>query len=286
MSARASWESINWPADFTSARLDVVIPMLNEVHVIERSVTTVRAYLGDGCPCKWRVVIADNGSTDGTTETGSRLASEFDNVSLLRLEQRGRGRALQRAWTESTADIVCYMDVDLSTDLDALPMALAAIVNGGFQIAVGSRLLPESRIRRSPKRELMSRVYNFMVRSLLHTRFSDAQCGFKVLARNAVHGIIPLVENQNWFFDTEVLVLAEQLGYPIADIPVIWDEDNDTRVKFIPTMTEDIRGIFRLRRLIRSGRLTTLRKSSAHRTRLPAGGWQAAQSCHEAQRHP
>jgi len=240
--------------------------MLNEVHVIARSIATVCAYLRGGCPCKWRVVMADNGSMDGTKEAGLQLEREFDNVSLLRLEQRGRGRALQRAWTDSTADIVCYMDVDLSTDLDALPLALAAIANGGYQIAVGSRLLPESRIRRSAKRELMSRMYNFLVRSLLHTRFSDAQCGFKVLTRDAVRGIIPLVENQNWFFDTEILVLAEQLGYPIADIPVVWDEDKDTRVKLIPTITEDIRGILRLRRLIRSGQFAGLRKSSAYLT--------------------
>jgi glycosyltransferase involved in cell wall biosynthesis len=243
--------------------VDIVIPVLNEAHVLERSVATVRQFLAIQSGYRVRVVVVDNGSTDGTGQVGKKLAEKYGDVAYVYLDQRGRGRALAYTWTRSTADIAGYMDVDLSTELEALPKALHAIVAGGNDIAVGSRLLPESRIRRSPKREVMSRVYNLLVKAVLRTRFSDAQCGFKVVTREIIEKVIPQVEDKSWFFDTELLVLAEKQGYRIKDIPVVWDEDRDTRVKFLKTVWEDILGILRLRKLLWSKKFVQMENKRA-----------------------
>lgn len=240
------------PAAKRSAELavDVIIPVLNEAHVLARSVATVREFLAQNLRAKWRVVVVDNGSTDGTREVAAGLAAAHDDVGFLHLAQRGRGRALRCAWMQSRADIVGYMDVDLSTELAAIPRAVQALVDEGYDIAIGSRLLPQSRTKRSRQREFISRCYNVMVKAVLWTRFSDAQCGFKFLKREAAEKLIPQVKDQLWFLDTELLVLAEKQGYRIADLPVKWDEDDDSRVKIVSTAWEDIKGIFRLRRLL------------------------------------
>jgi glycosyltransferase involved in cell wall biosynthesis len=230
--------------------VDVVIPVLNEAHVLAASVAKLRQHLLGALPYRWRVVIVDNGSVDGTDEVGRQLASEHREVAFLHLDQRGRGRALRHAWANSGADIVCYMDVDLSTDLAALPVTLKALVEEGYDVAVGSRLLPESRTRRCAKREFISRIYNLMVKAVLCTRFSDAQCGFKAVTRGVVERIVPQIKDQSWFFDTEMLVLAEKQGYRIKDVPVAWNEDDDSRVKIVRTAWEDIKGVLRLRRFL------------------------------------
>jgi len=232
--------------------VDVVIPVLNEAHVLARSVATVRKFLAGQCLSRWNMVIVDNGSTDGTAEIGQRLAAEHPDVIFLHLAQSGRGRALRYAWVQSSADIVCYMDVDLSTELEALPRAVHALVVEGYDVAVGSRLMRGSRIRRCLKRELISRLYNLFLKAVLFTHFSDAQCGFKALTREVVERAVPQVKDQAWFFDTELLVLAEKQGYRIKDIPVVWNEDSDSRVKILQTAWEDIKGVFRLRKFLRS----------------------------------
>ena len=234
--------------------VDVVIPTLNEAHVLEKSVRTLRDFLGTHLGgYDWRVVVADNGSSDGTDGVARRLAGSLPDVRGVFLSERGRGNALRRAWRESTADIVCYMDVDLSTELTALPKLLDAIALDGFDIAIGSRLARGARIDRSLRREAISRCYNLLVRALLRTRFSDAQCGFKAISRRVVEEIVPLVEDGSWFFDTELLVLAEKHGFRIKDVPVLWIEDNDSRVRIIPTALADIRGLLRLRRSLARG---------------------------------
>ncbi len=241
MSAR----DLSATADVTT---DLVIPVLNEAHVLERSITTVRTFLTTHFPYQWRIVIVDNGSTDGTDAVGLALGMRFPDVSFLSLSQRGRGRALRHAWTKSDADVVCYMDVDLSTDLWALPRLIGAIVEDGYDVATGSRLTRGSRVTRSLKREVISRIYNLFVKALLFTRFSDAQCGFKAVSRAVVDRIVPQIQDQSWFFDTELLVLAEKHGYRIKDLPITWVEDDDSRVKLIRTAWDDIKGVLRLRR--------------------------------------
>ncbi|HJU74418.1 MAG TPA: dolichyl-phosphate beta-glucosyltransferase [Gemmatimonadaceae bacterium] len=227
--------------------VDVVIPVLNEAHVLARSVEMVRAFLTEHLGCRWRVVVVDNGSTDGTDTIARQLSREYSDVQFIQLPQRGRGRALRQAWTQSDADIMCYTDVDLSTELVALPKMVQAIAVDGFDLATGSRLLPQSRTTRSAKREFISRCYNMFVKAVLWTSFSDAQCGFKAISRNACAALVPEVHDQGWFFDTELLTLAEKRGYLIADIPVRWVEDDDSRVKIVKTAWDDIKGVFRVR---------------------------------------
>ncbi|MGQ0538001.1 MAG: dolichyl-phosphate beta-glucosyltransferase [Gemmatimonadaceae bacterium] len=227
--------------------VDVVIPVLNEAHVLAKSVATVREFLGANLPCRWRVVIVDNGSSDGTHTVARALSRRHDDVQFLQLPRRGRGRALRHAWMQSDADVMCYTDVDLSTELTSLTKMVQAIAADGFDVATGSRLLPQSQTTRSPKRELISRAYNIFVKGVLWTSFSDAQCGFKAISRSACAALVPEVKDQSWFFDTELLTLAEKRGYRVADIPVRWIEDDDSRVKIIRTAWDDIRGVMRVR---------------------------------------
>lgn len=249
-------------AQFT---VDVVIPVLNEAHVLEKSVNTVLAHLRSNNRHHWQIVIVDNGSTDGTQEVAQRLCEREPQVRFLHLYQRGRGRALRHAWLQSKSDIVCYMDVDLSTGLDHLEELIGAIAQNGYHVATGSRLMRESKTTRSWKREAISRIYNIFVKAVLSTRFSDAQCGFKAVCREAVEAIVPQIEDQSWFFDTELLVLAEKQGYRIKDVPVRWIEDDDSRVKIFQTGWEDIKGVFRLRRQLWSGRLAAAQVANADR---------------------
>ncbi len=232
------------------ASVDVVIPVYNEEHVLAQSVDTLRQFLKNNLSHSYTVVIADNASTDRTWEIAQALSKEHSDVAALHLDQKGRGRALRKAWLESAADIVSYMDVDLSTDLAAFPPLIQAIEEGNG-IAIGSRLLKDSSVKRSLKRELTSRSYNFIIKSMFRTRFSDAQCGFKALSGKAAQELVPLIQDQEWFFDTELLILAGKKGYRIIEIPVAWIEDPDTRVAIASTVFEDLKGLLRLR--FRSG---------------------------------
>jgi glycosyltransferase involved in cell wall biosynthesis len=227
-------------------RVDIVIPVLNEAHVLERSVEALRAHLLAGFPYDWRIVIVSNGSTDGTDELGRTLSARHADVALLSLAERGRGRALRYAWTHSSADAVCYMDADLSTGLDSLQPLIEAILEHGYDVATGSRLLPGSRTNRSFRRELISRIYNWIVRLALRTCVRDSQCGFKAVSRGAADLIVPRVVDQSWFFDTELLVLAQAAELPVKEIPVTWYEDPDSRVRIVSTATDDLRGILRV----------------------------------------
>jgi len=227
--------------------VDIVIPVYNEEHVLADSVATLRKFLAQGFPYQYRIVIADNASTDGTLDVAQRLAQKQPDVASLHIPQKGRGRALRAAWLTSPADILSYMDVDLSTDLAAFLPLVEAIASEGYDIAIGSRLARGANIRRSVKREVTSRTYNVMIKGLFFTRFSDAQCGFKAASRRAVQQLVPLIENNEWFFDTEMLILAEKAGYRVKEIPVRWLEDPDTRVNVPKTVWEDVRGLLRLR---------------------------------------
>jgi glycosyltransferase involved in cell wall biosynthesis len=230
------------------ASVDIVIPVYNEEHVLARSVETLRAFLRDNLPHTWRIVVADNASTDGTVRVAQGLAEQhLGEVAVVHLPQKGRGRALRAAWSGSEADVLVYMDVDLSTDLSALPPLVDGIAVEGYDVAIGSRLARGARTTRSLRREVISRVYNLLIKAIHFTRFSDAQCGFKAVSREAARQLVPLIKNEEWFFDTELLILAEKAGYRIKEVPVRWVEDPDTRVKIASTVSEDIRGLLRLR---------------------------------------
>ena len=229
--------------------LDVVIPCLNEERALPASVRRLHQFMSSQMPAyDWGIVIADNGSTDGTLAAAAQLAAELPAVRYIRLEERGRGRALRRAWTESAADVVAYMDVDLSTDLAELPTLVAAVSEGQYHIAIGSRLLPESRVvGRTLKREITSRGYSLLFRAMFLTSFRDAQCGFKALSRRAADDLAPLVQDNGWFFDSELLILAQSCRYRIREIPVHWTDDPDSRVRIIRTAWEDVKGLLRLK---------------------------------------
>jgi putative flippase GtrA len=225
--------------------LDVVIPVFNEEKAIVASVEAVRAHLRT-LPFEHRITIADNASTDGTGLLARQLAARFDDVRVVSLTQKGRGRALKRAWSQSDAEVLVYMDVDLSTDLNALLPLVAPLLSGHSDLAIGSRLARTSRTTRGPKREVISRAYNVLLRGALRARFSDAQCGFKAIRRDVAEQLLPLVEDDEWFFDTELLIVAERAGLRIHEVPVDWVDDPDSRVDLVRTAVADLRGMGRL----------------------------------------
>jgi glycosyltransferase involved in cell wall biosynthesis len=228
--------------------VDLVIPCYNEEHVLADSVTKLKAWCTTYLPYQWRIVVADNASTDGTLAVAQRLASDDpDGVGYIHLDQKGRGRALKRAWLESRADAMCYMDVDLSTDLSMITPLLAGVCEEGYAIAYGSRLAKGANIERSFKREINSRGYVLLFKLLFRAKFSDAQCGFKAITREAAQALLPLVQDGEWFFDTELLILAQQRGYKMKEVPVKWVEDPDTRVKFPDDVIKMVSKLVRLR---------------------------------------
>jgi len=237
-------------------QVDIVVPVRNEEHDLAPSVRRLVSYLRDGFPFTARVTIADNGSTDGTWAIADRLARDFDEVRAVRMEQPGRGRALRAVWSQSDAEVLAYMDVDLSTDLNALLPLVAPLLSGHSDVAIGSRLARGSRVIRGPKRELISRCYNMLLHACLGVRFSDAQCGFKAIRREQARALLPLTQDTGWFFDTELLVLAERAGLRIHEIPVDWIDDLDSRVDVMATALADLRGMVRLGRGFARGTIT------------------------------
>jgi putative flippase GtrA len=237
-----------------AADVDVVIPVYNEEAQLERSVRRLHSYLAGAFPLSWTITIADNASRDQTWGIACRLASQLDGVRAIHLDQKGRGRALRAAWSVSTARVVAYMDVDLSTDLDALLPLVAPLLSGHSDIAIGSRLASGARVVRGPKREMISRGYNLLLKATLGNTFSDAQCGFKAVPTDVARALLPLVEDNDWFFDTELLVLAEHNGLRIHEVPVDWVDDPDSRVLVTATARDDLKGIWRLVRRFASGR--------------------------------
>src|SRR3954468_5715360 len=228
--------------------VEIVVPVYNEGHVLERSVRALHAYLAEHMPWAWRITIADNASTDATLAIARRLQAEFPRVRAFHLDGKGRGLALKAAWAASAADVVAYMDVDLSTDLDALLPLVAPLVSGQSDLATGSRLDDRSRVVRGPKREVISRCYNALLHVVLRARFHDAQCGFKAGRRPTIQALLPAVQDDGWFFDTELLVAAERAGLRIHEVPVDWVEDLDSRVDLWRTSVDDLKGVWRLLR--------------------------------------
>ena len=222
------------------------------------SIRRLHRFLSSSVPLRWRILIADNASTDATPEIAASLAVGLSNVSVLRLEQKGRGRALRAAWSSSTARVVAYMDVDLSTDLRALLPLVSPLLSGHSEVAIGTRLAPGSRTTRGPKRELISRSYNHLLRAALHARFSDAQCGFKAVRRDVLPELLAAVQDEGWFFDTELLIAAQRRGMRIHEVAVDWIDDPDSRVDIVATALTDLRGIARLIRHTRLARFMAI----------------------------
>ncbi len=228
--------------------LDVVLPVFNEAHVLERSVRALHAFLEDNVLQEWRIVIADNGSRDATYDIAQHLSGELSNVAAMHVPEAGRGRALTGAWLASEADILAYMDIDLSTDLEAFPRLVNAIADGRYDIAAGTRLDRASKTIRSLKREVLSRGYVWIVELMFRAHLQDTQCGFKAISRACARQLLPLTRDTGWFWDTELLLLAAKGGWRVTFIPVRWVEDRDSRVKVFSTVWRDLKGLLRMHR--------------------------------------
>ncbi|HTU97609.1 MAG TPA: glycosyltransferase [Solirubrobacteraceae bacterium] len=241
-----------------AARIDIVVPVYNEQAALQDSIRRLHEFLSNEMPYSWRIVIADNASTDATLAMARAMAFELEHVTVLHLSQKGRGRALRAAWTASDADVLCYMDVDLSTDLRALLPLISSLVCGHSEVAIGSRLAPGARIVRGPKREVISRGYNLLLRHILRARFSDAQCGFKAIRADAARTLLPQIQDEGWFFDTELLILAQRRGLRIHEVAVDWIDDPDSRVDVVSTALTDLRGVLRLLFVARLARFVSI----------------------------
>ncbi|MGN6523241.1 MAG: glycosyltransferase [Actinomycetes bacterium] len=235
--------------------VDIVVPVYNEERDLEGSVRRLHAALSSGLPYTFRVTIADNASTDRTPAIADRLAAELPEVTAVHLPEKGRGRALKHTWLASDAAVLAYMDVDLSTDLAALLPLVAPLVTGHSDLAIGSRLARHSRVVRGPKREVISRCYNVLLRMALAAKFTDAQCGFKAIRADRARALLPHVQDAGWFFDTELLVLAERAGLRIHEVPVDWVDDPDSRVDVLDTAVQDLLGITRVARSLLTGQI-------------------------------
>ena len=228
--------------------VNITVPVFNEESRLIAAIATAQRFLAGSHGFEAEIVIADNGSTDNTLTLARQLERGDPRVRAAHLEEKGRGRALKAVWSESKADIVSYMDVDLSTDLNCFPALIEPLIRGRADIAIGSRLLRSSLTTRGFKREFISRGYNLLVKAMFRTRFSDAQCGFKALTREAARELLPLVKDNGWFMDTELLLLAERRGSRIFDLPVRWVDNADSRVKIWRTAFEDLKGLFRMKK--------------------------------------
>ncbi len=235
--------------------LDVVIPVYNEETDLEPCIRRLHAHLAEQFPYPFRITVADNASTDGTLRVATRLSREFDDVEVRHLEEKGRGRALRAVWSTSDAPVLAYMDVDLSTDLAALGPLVAPLLSGHSDLAIGSRLARGARVVRGPKREFISRCYNLILRGTLAAKFSDAQCGFKAIRADVAERLLPHIQDTGWFFDTELLVLAQKAGLRIHEVPVDWVDDPDSSVNLVATATADLKGIARLTKATLTGEI-------------------------------
>jgi glycosyltransferase involved in cell wall biosynthesis len=229
--------------------VEFILPVLNEEKIISASVSTIYNFLNTHFEdYNWQITIADNGSTDKTAIVSRFLSTKFDRVNYVRIAQRGRGRALKQCWTTSKSDVVAYMDIDLSTQLDDIKPLLDSILQHKYDIAIGSRLIKGSIVEgRSRRREFTSRSYNKIIQLMFSVNFNDAQCGFKAISRSVATQIVPLIKDDGWFFDTELLIIADKCDYRIKEVPVRWSDDPDTRVKVFSTALYDLCGLARLK---------------------------------------
>lgn len=232
-----------------SMTFDVTIPVLDEEATLAQNVGILRDFLLQHFPNgdqQWKIVIADNGSTDGTEEIARRLERDFAEVQYVQVPSRGVGLALKTSWGQSEADIVGYMDLDLATRLDHFLEAYRALADEGADLVYATRLHPRSVVvNRTLKREVASRVFNSLLKVYLGTQFSDGMCGFKFLRREVYPRLHEAgAQNDGWFFSTELLVTAEWLGYRLYELPVHWTDDaGSSKVKVWPLAKRYIRAM-------------------------------------------
>ncbi|BBC34048.1 Glycosyl transferase [Streptomyces graminofaciens] len=250
--------------------VEVVVPVYNEAHVLAGSVGRLHAYLEEAFPFPFRITVADNASTDTTWQVALELAERLPHVHAVHLDRKGRGRALKYVWSRSTSDVVAYMDVDLSTGLEGFLPLVAPLLSGHSDLAIGSRLHRQADVVRGAKREFVSRSYNLLLKLGLAARFSDAQCGFKAVRTEVFRALAPRIEDNAWFFDTELLVLAQRNGLRIHEVPVDWVDDPDSRVDIVRTAGDDLKGMGRMLRatLARRVRVSGVPRR-AHRSWVP-----------------
>jgi len=263
VSPPATWQTRRAPIDTRTSGdagtaipvLDVVIPVYNEERDLERSLRHLHAYLLGTFPHAFRITVADNASTDGTLKAAERIARELREVTVVRLPAKGRGNALRSVWLASPSPVLAYMDVSLSTDLAALAPLVAPLMSGHSDLAIGTRLARGSRVVRSPWREFISRGYNLLLRTLMGAHFSDAQCGFKAIRADVARRLLPHTADNEWFFDTELLIMAEKCRLRVHEVPVDWTSGADAGVDLMQTAIADLRGMGRLTRDLATGRI-------------------------------
>lgn len=227
--------------------VEVALPIYNEENELWENTLKLYAFLkktyGGG---NFKITIADNGSTDRSILIAKKLSRQYKEIGYIHLEEKGRGRVIKKVWSESKADVLAYMDIDLSTDLVSFPKIVKAVKENGYDIAIGSRLLPGSKIFKRPlSREILSRVYNIMIKLFFFTNFSDAQCGFKAIS-NKIKWVLKKIVDNEWFFDTELLIYAEKSGLKIYEEPVIWIDNPGSTVRVLRTIKGDLLGLLRL----------------------------------------
>ena len=227
-------------------KVDIVLPVYNEEKILEKNIKILYDYLSKDGQFTWNIIIADNFSTDKTSDIGRSLALQNSNIKYKRFSVKGRGYALRSVFLESISDIICYMDLDLAVDLYYLKILIENIENG-YIAAIGSKLIRGAIVKRPLYRKIISRVYSTLVKLLFFNKFIDTQCGFKAFKTDVIKKIIPLVKNNNWFFDTELLLLLNINNYSISEIPVRCVDYTDSKVYIIGTIIENIRELLRLR---------------------------------------
>lgn len=227
--------------------LDIVIPVYNEEIELADHVETLVAYLESNLPdFEWTVTIADNASTDRTLSIAKKLIKQYRQVHAIHIPEKGRGRAVKYAWLSSNATIHCYMDVDLSTDLKHVPPLVRSLLRG-YDIAIGTRNARTSRVYgRSMLRTFTSKMYISLIKFLFWVKFGDAQCGFKAITDKCAKKILPHIEDNAWFFDSELLIFAEKLGYRIYEEAVTWIDNPGSTVRVVKTAQGDLEGLWRL----------------------------------------
>jgi len=235
------------PPPSADCLVEITVPVYNEQKILADNIRQLHSYLTGHLPFRFVITIADNASTDGTFTLARQLSAELPGVRTVHLDGKGRGLALRHVWSHSDADIVAYMDADMSTHLSAFGPLIAPLLSGHGDLATGSRLAPGATVLRSPKREIISRLYNLLLRTVLSARFADAQCGFKAGRAEVIRALLPEIKDNAWFFDTELLILAQRKGLRIHQVPVTWTEDPDSKVDIAETVLADLRGVARLR---------------------------------------